>query len=202
MSQLGADHWVLSILKTPGYFLDIGCADGQHISNTYLLEQNGWKGLCIDPFPRNFENRPNSIIEKAVLFSEKDITVDFVVPKFDKDFSGITEHLGRHRDAVLNDVETHLQFKTSLLEDILVKHNVPSFIEYVNLDIEGSEYEVLRTFDFTKYTFGLLTIEHNFDEPKRTQIRELLQSKDYIYCKEVNFDDWYYHKSYSSLFTN
>lgn len=201
MSQLGADHWVLSYIKEPGYFLDIGCADGQHISNTYLLEQNGWNGLCIDAFPRNFQNRPNSIVETAVLFSEKDIEVDFVVPKFDPDFAGITEHLGRHKDAVLNDVESHIIFRTSLLEEILVKHNCPSFIQYVNLDIEGSEYEVLRTFDFTKYSFGLLTVEHNFDEPKRTQIRALLEEKGYIYCKEVNFDDWYYNKSYSSLFS-
>lgn len=203
MSQLGADTWVLSYIKEPGYFVDVGCADGEYISNTFLLEKNGWKGLCIDAFPRNFVNRPNSIVEQAVVYSEKDVEVDFIVPRFDKDLSGIKDHLGNwHRDRVLNDIDQHVKYKTSLLGDIFIKHNVPSYIHYMNLDIEGAEYEVLNSFDFSKYSFGLLTIEHNYDEPKRTYIRNLLTEKGYIYHKEVHYDDWYISKDIANSVTN
>ena len=65
-SELGADVWVLEKYKTPGFYVDAGCADGEEYSNTVLLEKNGWSGICIDIHPRNFNNR-NCIVEKAVL---------------------------------------------------------------------------------------------------------------------------------------
>lgn len=49
MSQFGADHWVLANNKEPGFYLDVGCHDGVEISNAYLLDKAGWKGICIDP---------------------------------------------------------------------------------------------------------------------------------------------------------
>ena len=52
-SQLGQDEWVLSLYGNQGYFVDVGFYDGVVISNTYLLELAGWKGLGIDPFPKN-----------------------------------------------------------------------------------------------------------------------------------------------------
>jgi hypothetical protein len=61
----------------------------------------------------------------------------------------------------------------------------------MNLDIEGGEYGVLSTFPFDKYSFGFLTVEHNFEEPKRTNIRKLLESKGYKHVREVKWDDWY-----------
>jgi hypothetical protein len=46
-SQAGQDEWVISHIKQ-GYYLEIGAYHPQLISNTYLLEQNGWEGLSID----------------------------------------------------------------------------------------------------------------------------------------------------------
>jgi hypothetical protein len=59
------------------------------------------------------------------------------------------------------------------------------------MDIEGGEYDVLKTFDFKKYAFGLLSIEHNYTEPTRTQIKEILNKNGYSRYKSVEFDDWY-----------
>ena len=196
-SQLGADTWVLSKFKNDykGYFIDIGAADGYVISNTCLLDSNNWKGIAIDAFPRNFENRINTIVEQAVLSSKKDEIVEFLVPKEYQDFSGIVSNLGAHKDT-LNLVETEtMQLKTSLLEDILIKHNAPYEIDYMNLDIEGSEYEVLKTFPFSKYKIKYLSVEHNHEEPKRTDIYNLLSKNGYFREKEVQWDDWYSHIS-------
>ena len=51
----------------------------------------------------------------------------------------------------------------------------------MSLDTEGSEFEILKNFDFEKYTFGLIDVEHNYCEPRRTEIKNLLLSKGYIY---------------------
>jgi hypothetical protein len=64
-------------------------------------------------------------------------------------------------------------------------------MEYMNLDIEGTEYDVLSTFPFNKYSFGCITLEHNHEEPKRTLMREILNKNGYKLEKEVQFDDWY-----------
>ena len=48
---------------------------------------------------------------------------------------------------------------------------------------------------FHRYTVGVITVEHNYDEPKRTQIRELLQRAGYVWAREVKWDDWFVHQS-------
>lgn len=188
--ELGADVWVLSKFKKPGFYVDVGCADGIEYSNSIELERQGWDGICIDAYPRNFETR-SCIIEKAILGSENGKEVTFIYSEDKPNLSGISEGLGWHMQTVLQSKhrkETHI---TRRLGDILDKYNAPQFIEYMNLDIEGGELDVLSTFPFDKYSFGCMTVEHNFEEPKRTHIRNLLQSKGYVFEKEVKWDDWY-----------
>lgn len=88
-----------------------------------------------------------------------------------------------------------IKMNTLLLSDILDKHDAPKYIEYLNMDIEGGEYDVLRTFPFDKYSFGAITIEHNFHEPARTLIREILDKNGYKFVKAVKYDDWYISNS-------
>jgi hypothetical protein len=189
-SQLYADSWVLTRFPEPGFYVDAGCGEGIDMSNTYELEKRGWKGICIDANPRNFETR-NCIVENAVLGSEDGKEVTFVHSEEDPNLSGVLENLKKHEEKVLSSEHTKETRVTQLLGDILDKHGAPQFIEYLNLDVEGAEYDVLSTFPFDKYTFGCLTVEHNFEEPKRTQIRTLLENNGYVYKKAVNWDDWY-----------
>jgi len=55
-SQLGQDLQVLSFYnnKKSGFYIEIGASDGIYLSNTYLLEQNNWNGICVEPIPKNF----------------------------------------------------------------------------------------------------------------------------------------------------
>lgn len=196
-SQLGADDWILSKFEKgfKGYFIDVGAADGFSISNTLKLEWNGWKGLAIDAFPRNFEKRTNTVVEQAVLSSVPDVQVTFMIPTEYLDFGGIVNNLGTHRDTLQTVHHTTVELKTSVLSDIMLKHRVPLVIDYMNLDIEGSEYEVLKTFPFDKYVVKHVTVEHNFEEPKRTNVKTLLENKGFFREKEVKWDDWYTHIS-------
>ena len=75
--------------------------------------------------------------------------------------------------------------------DLLEKYNAPSFIEYMSIDTEGSEYEILSVFNFDKYKFGLIHVEHNYEEPKRQLIKELLLKNGYTYIGEHKHDDFY-----------
>jgi glycosyltransferase involved in cell wall biosynthesis len=193
ISQLGADDWVLSNYEK-GYFVDAGCCDGEQISNTYKLEKLGWSGICIDVFPKNFDRRPNSKVVEAALHGTKDLELDFMISKA-PEISGITDYLGKKGTAAYTGwepyVEKIIKIKTQLLHEILDANNAPEFIEYLSIDIEGVELEVLKTFPFDRYKFGCISLEHNYDEPKRTHIKDLLKSKGYTYIKQVKADDWF-----------
>jgi FkbM family methyltransferase len=203
-SQIGQDLEVLKFYskKTNGFFIEIGASDGIKFSNTYLLEKRfNWKGICCEPIPNKFEqlvkNRPNSVCFKEAVYSQTGLSLTFDISnKYDL-LSGISSHIDAYQNYV-NANKTTIQVETISLLDVLDKANAPSFIEYMSLDTEGSEFEILKNFDFGKYTFGLIDIEHNFIEPRRSEIRELLLSKGYVYKGENKWDDMYRHSSLSS----
>ncbi len=200
-SQLGQDLKVINYYKEKenGYFIEIGAADGVSLSNTYLLETKyNWKGICAEPNPESFEklviNRPQSHCCDCAIYNESGLTVQFDIARVCNLLSGISTYIDRHKDTV-NSNKTTINVKTLSLNDLLEKYSAPTFIEYLSLDTEGTEYEILKAINFDKYVFGLIDVEHNSIEPRRTHIRNLLTSKGYIYLGENKWDDMYKHSS-------
>lgn len=186
-SQMGADDWVLSNHKK-GFFVDAGCFDGEDLSNTYKLEKHGWNGICIDAHPKNFDKRPKSTVVQAIIDGTPNREVEFVVSKY-PEISGVSGHLSRTNwENWIDHVEKR---KTTTLQAILDENKAPNFIEYLNLDVEGAELSVLKAFPHDKYKFGCISVEHNYDEPKRTLIRNFLNRNGYKLYKQVNADDWF-----------
>jgi FkbM family methyltransferase len=200
-SQLGQDLEVVRFYnnKQNGFFIEVGANDGIYLSNTYLLEtQYNWKGICCEPIHSHFQqlvqNRPKSICYNEAVYNATGLTLTFDIAHSCDLLSGISEHIDTHK-AIVDKDKTTIQVKTITLLDVLDNANAPSFIDYMSLDTEGSEFEILKNFDFGKYTFGLIDVEHNYNELRRTQIRNLLLSNGYIYKGENNFDDMYKHSS-------
>jgi FkbM family methyltransferase len=200
-SQLNQDVDVIKFYnkKTNGYFVEIGAYDGIDLSNTYLLEtQYNWKEICVEPIPAHFEklvkNRPNSLCFQEAIYKKSGLTLQFDIANQNNMLSGISNHIDKYK-SVVDLQKTTIQVKTLTLLDVLDKANAPNFIEYLSLDTEGSELEILESFDYNKYIFGMIHVEHNYIEPKRSQIKELLLSKGYKYICENNWDDVYIHKS-------
>ena len=81
--------------------------------------------------------------------------------------------------------------RTKTLTTIMNENNAPTFIDYLSIDTEGSELKILEGIDFDKYTFGYINIEHNYVEPRRTQMRKKLLENGYKYLGENKFDDIY-----------
>ena len=77
------------------------------------------------------------------------------------------------------------------LADILERAKAPRFIHYVTLDIEGGEIDALKGFPFDKYQIGALTVEHNYQEPKRSEIKALMESHGYKRVHTLDRDDGY-----------
>lgn len=200
-SQMEQDIHVLSFYnnKQNGFFVDIGANNGILISNTYLLEKEyNWTGICVEPIPEKFNelvtNRPMSKCHDHAVYNESNLILNFDIAESDL-LSGIDFKLDTHKDEVNKNKKT-ISVKTITLNDLLDQNNAPNFIEYLSVDTEGSELEILESVDLKKYTFGLIHVEHNYEEPKRTKINKLLTSNDYIYMRQNEFDDYYRHKNY------
>ena len=81
---------------------------------------------------------------------------------------------------------------TVSLMDLLAEHGAPAEIYYLSIDTEGSEFDILESFDFGRYDIRVITCEHNFT-PMRRRVHALLSGKGYV-CKfetVSEFDDWY-----------
>uniref|UniRef100_A0A6C0ANZ7 Methyltransferase FkbM domain-containing protein n=1 Tax=viral metagenome TaxID=1070528 RepID=A0A6C0ANZ7_9ZZZZ len=200
-SQLGQDEKVVSFYnkKENGYFIEIGASDGINLSNTYLLEtQYKWKGICVEPIPAIYKqliiNRPNSLCYDNTIYNVSNMIVEFDIAINDELISGISANLDLYKKTVDKN-KTTINVKTLSLNDLLDISSSPTFIEYLSLDTEGSEYEILKTFNFKKYTIGLIDVEHNYVEPRRTDIQKLLVSNGYIYMGANKWDDMYKHSS-------
>lgn len=185
----GQDLWVKHSVHpgaTDGFFVDLGSADGIAISNTWALEQNGWAGICVDPFPRNMETRTCQVFAEAV-DNVGGRTVQFQNPGSYS--GGILKYAGWWVSQ--ENKENTVEVKTTTLRDILRRGNAPSYIHYLNVDIEGAEYMAVSEFPFNEYKFGAITIEHNNLEDQRAKIRELLGKKGYRLEWAIRDQDWY-----------
>jgi len=141
------------------------------------------------------KNRPNSIYVDKAVYNQSGLKLSFDIANDFDLLSGLSDticHLHKQR---VDANKTTIIVETVTLNDMLEQANAPAFIDYISLDVEGVEFEILSIFDFSKHMFGLIDVEHNWIEPKRTQIRDLLISNGYVYLKENQWDDSYKHSS-------
>lgn len=200
-SQLNQDVNVLKFFnfKENGYYVEIGASDGIELSNTYLLESKfNWTGICVEPLHNRFEllknNRPNSVCVNKAVFSESGLKLNFDISNNNDLLSGISSHINFYNKFVDSN-KTTIIVETITLNDLLEMNNAPKFIDYLSLDTEGSEFEILKSVDLNIYTFGLIDVEHNFVEPQRSEINNYLVSNGYTFLRENKWDDCYVHNS-------
>jgi hypothetical protein len=204
-SQVGQDSWVHSILgnKKNGYFIELGAADGLEYSNSLFFEKTlGWNGLCIEPNPiyqNDLKKSRNCTLSFDCISDEDNKTVKFTMCDM---ASGIEETAGPFTKS-----DSFIYKRTKKMDTLLNELKAPLVIDYLSLDVEGHEYEIIKNFVFTKYRFNCITVEHN--EPHvgplmRNKLRIILETNGYIFVKGNDdllgwnhgpIDDFYIHSS-------
>lgn len=196
-AQLRQDLFVLSELgfKRGGFFVEFGAASGKELSNTWLLEKNwGWVGVLAEPakcwHERLAANRTCAIEHRCVWKSTGD-SLDFAEAS-EAEISTLTPFKSGDQHAASRRSSRHYQVETISLNDLMAEHKAPDKPDYLSIDTEGSEFDILQAFDFKRYPFKVITCEHNFT-PAREKIHDLLTAAGYVrkYEKISGFDDWY-----------
>lgn len=186
-SQSGQDLLIAEIFanKTSGFFVDLASNDATTISNTFVLERDlGWDGICIEANPvylwRLAQRRCTLVA--GVVTGETDAEVHFATSPGNPAFAGVIgdeNHRirNKHRADTQLEMRSAVSHRTATLELVLDRLRAPATMDYLSLDIEGSEFSVLRSFPFKRYTFTLFTIERPDSE-----LRSLLHESGYLFC--------------------
>lgn len=196
-SQLGQDVLALSLVGkgARGFFVEFGATDGKTLSNSYLLEKEfGWSGILCEPgknWHSALKGNRSAAIDTRCVFSSTGKLVAFTETSVGE-LSTISSFMQSDANRFLRKKAGTYQVETVSLQDLLLTHNAPKYIEFLSVDTEGSEYEILKGFPFDQYTFGLICVEHNYTG-NREKLHELLTGKGYvrIHTEYSAFDDWY-----------
>lgn len=203
IAENGQDFFVLDQVsyKERGFFVDIGAADGITGSNTFILEKfYKWNGICVDPNPvfmQSLFNCRDASVSTLCVYSETGKILPFKFCVDDNQFfgwnfrSGLKSHLSSIDQEIDKSFST-INVLTISLNDLLELYNAPTDIDYISLDTEGSEYSILKTFDFKKYNVQCFTVEHAFTE-NRQAIYDLMISNNYsrVDVEKSDQEDWY-----------
>lgn len=165
-----------------GYFVEAGAHDGIGDSQTYALEQAGWRGLCVEPssaFSGLQANRRCSVDNRCIYVTTGAYVTFREVLGNAIELSGILPCFNDDWDRETRDHEDR-RVETVSLTDVLAEHNAPAVIEFLCLDTEGSELSILSSHDFNRFQFQVMAVEHNGVEAKRRGLLALLEREGYF----------------------
>ncbi len=201
LSQKGQDEFVLMEvfdakrrgLKRNGYFVDLACADGVRINNTLFMERHlGWRGLLIEPNPHFHESvrahRVSPLCTDCIASTQTE--VEFRIDN--AMLGGIVGEGYDNSEAVRGEELANaeiIRLRTRPLAEVLEEHGAPAEIDYLSLDVEGAELEVLRAFPFDRYRFSCITIER-----PPFELDLLLDEHGYTQVRLQQYDTFYVHR--------
>jgi len=204
LSQLQQDLLALYIArKSPGFFVEIGGTNGKDDSNTYLLEKKyAWNGLIVEPAriwkKSLIENRTCAIDFRAVA-SETGKNLNFLEVGASQlsTLEGF-ENFDLHSNS--RKVFNKYLVETVSLNDLLIFHHAPHRIDLISIDVEGSEFEILKDFQFSNWQVSFWCIEHNMT-PSEQAVQDIMSRNGYtrILANVSKFDAWYIESNNSMI---
>ena len=186
-------NYEMNGLPKSRFFIDLACADGVRINNTYFSEKHlGWTGLLFEPNPGYRKSVENHRSSKLITSCVNDGEGDLVRFRIDNGMAGgivseDTDNSERIRGNELSKAEI-LDVPTTTLEKELKHANAPTLIDFLSLDIEGAEWIALRNFPFDQYKFRCMAIER-----PNELLDLLLDSKGYRQVAHLKYDVIYVH---------
>jgi FkbM family methyltransferase len=180
------DVWVLveTANKRNGFFVEFGATDGIEGSNTLLLESRyGWQGILCEPNPVWLDslrrNRKAAVDPRCVMGrsgqSIRFVATDIAALSHAEELSPDDAYRDARRDSAVVEIES------VSLHDLLLAHDAPrppNKIDFISIDTEGAELEILTSFDMSAWLIDLFCVEHNHTD-REAQIDELMAANGY-----------------------
>jgi len=197
-SQWLQDLWVMYETggKRDGFFVEFGAADGLVSSNTLMLEKElNWRGVLCEPVPAAYdelvENRPDSVcVHAAVSIDDSHEYAFSVVPHLIQ-LSTISAFRSGDLHADLRQESTEITVPAIDVNDLIAKGEpADNVVDYLSIDTEGGELDILKRLDFDRWRIGTITVEHNLRKKEMTEIPELMAARNFKRIDMVGLNGW------------
>ena len=161
-----------------GFFVELGANDGIKQSNTFYFEKNfNWNGILIEPIKVKYEKCLKFRSSKNYFYNNACVGFNFKNKKIKMIYSDLMSSIDDKN--IINKVNT----KT--LNEIFQEVGTPKLIDFLSLDVEGSELEVLNGIDFKIYNFKFILVESRDDD----EIIKYLSNKNYNFLEKISKRD-------------
>lgn len=203
-SQNGQDKYLVEkvfLNSRKGIFVDIGANDGITGSNTYYMENKlGWNGICVEPNPAIFQKlkaaRKSLLINCAISQEETESTF-LKISGYAEMLSGLIEFYDEgHLQRIDRELKEHggskekIKIRCRNINNLL-KENSLNTIDYLSIDTEGAELQILRTINFDEINIKVISVENNYN---MELIETLMKERGYKLVEILGADDIYIRK--------
>jgi FkbM family methyltransferase len=201
-SQFGEDKLLSKYFNDnyKGVCIEVGAYDGISGSNTYHFENKGWDTLCIEPTPEAFikcSSIRKNCINCCVSNYDSENSEYFVVRLNGDNTSAISSlnidnRLIESHKHMINNIEK-ISVNVKTLNNIFKEINFPKKIDFISIDTENTELDVLKGLNFYEYEIKFLVIANNFDEP---QVENYLKTQNFKKLFRNVVNDFYVNNNY------
>jgi FkbM family methyltransferase len=196
------DEKILKYLNyDKGFFVELGANDGISQSNTLHFERyKNWKGILIEPIKFKYDRCVNIRSKKNIFFNCACVSKDYSKKRINLIYSDLrsvtidsnnlvvpTQHINSDD---LNIYQTHKEYSVEArtLNSLFIESECPKIMDFLSLDTEGYEIEILKGIDFKEYRFKYMLIESrdievldNFLKKKSYQLIDKLSKHDFLF---------------------
>lgn len=187
--EFGEDIFINRILKNinQGKYVDVGCYHPYKGSLTFELYKRGWNGVNIDV--------SKTSIDLFNMSRKKDINLNLAISNFDGETYYYENSPINQQNSLIqmNKLQKKIKIKCLTLDTVLNNKNLDEF-DYLNIDVEGSELEVIKGFNLKRFNPKLITIENNdltIDEYLKSEVCKILIENDYILVNKIGVTNFF-----------
>jgi FkbM family methyltransferase len=205
-SQFGEDRILSEIFggKGAGTCIEVGANDGVNDSTTLFFENAGWDCILVEPNPVLCKmiraTRKATLYECAA--SDRQGTATLYVAEGADRSHGVSmisgEEAARDKIGSYGFTCRPVQVETRTLDDILAEQKPHGGIDFISIDVEGHELEVLQGFSVEEWMPGVMIIEDN-DRFEDDSVRDYLKRFGYVCFRRTGVNDWYAHRKNRDL---
>jgi FkbM family methyltransferase len=187
LGEYGEDIFIRRFFKNlkSGTYVDVGCYHPIKGSLTYCLYKSGWSGINID--------LSQTSIDLFKISRPKDINVRAAISNFDGETHYYESGKINQQNSLEGNNENKIKIEAYKLNTLLEKFKINK-IDFLNIDAEGHDFNVISNFDFIKYKPKLISIEHNsydFVEFLKSDIHNLLVKNKYFLTSKYGVTSLY-----------
>ena len=196
-----------------GSYVELGALNGVAYSNSFLFNfALGWRGLLIEPNPFNFrglvENRPtDKLFNNAACSSESIVHWATVVKGDVSAISGIWEFMPQaFRDFWVKEIDVNNLQEISckplsgIIDDSPLSNQ---HVDFLSIDVEGAEFEVVKTLDFSKHQFGMIFYEaDDFSPVKNEAVKTYLERNGYTFRLHTLRSNFHINKNWDEIYAH